>query len=149
MFSPSRKWCNSASALKTMDSYDYRPIYLRNWWACKWLGSATMNIVQQSVRYLPPSCINSSTGPSRLRGSIDFHSLLSRAGVPEQLMRGSSHCDVPQPWPLSLKLLPHPGSSTLQGNKMLLLSTVGLEIPDSKFMQTLREPDIGINSLNL
>lgn len=51
-----------------MGSYDCRPIYLRNWWACKWLESATMNIVQQSVRYRPSSWINSNMGLSSIRG---------------------------------------------------------------------------------
>ena len=70
MFPPKRKWCHSASSLKTMGSYDYRPIYLRNWWACKCLESAMVNIVQESVRYMSSSWINSNTGLSRGRGPL-------------------------------------------------------------------------------
>lgn len=101
MFSPHRKWCNSASSLKTMDSYAYRPIYLGNWWACKWLESATMNIAQLSVRSMPSGWINSNTGLSSVRGSIYLHSLSSRAGDPWPGEKGQQPLQGhPNPGPL-------------------------------------------------
>lgn len=100
VFSSNRKWCNTTCSLKTMDSYDYRPIYLRNWWACKWLESATINIAQQFGRCMPSGWINSTTGLSTVWGSVYLCFLLSRAGVADQLMEGSQHCSAPQPWPL-------------------------------------------------
>ena len=126
-----------------MDSYDYRPIYLRNWRAYKRLESATMNIVQESARYMPSGCVNSSTGLSRVRGSIDLHSLLSRAGgtwpIDEQ----------PLQWPPTLapswQPLSHPGRSTLQWKKMLLLSIAGLGLPDREFTWTPGESDTSFN----
>lgn len=100
VFSSNRKWCNTTCSLKTMDSYDYRPIYLRNWWACKWLESATINIAQQFGRCMPSGWINSTTGLSTVWGSVYLRFLLSRARVADQLMEGSQHCSAPQPWPL-------------------------------------------------
>lgn len=149
VFPPKRKWCHSASSWKTMGSYDYRPIYLRNWWACKCLESAMVNIVQESVRYMSSSWINSNTGLSRGRGpliSIPFWVQWGAGGVPVPLM--SSHCDGPQLWPLPGNPFPQPGSSSLQWKKILLLSTAGLGIPDRAFTQTPGESDTRLNSLN-
>lgn len=101
VFSPHRKWCNSASSLKTMDSYDYRPIHLRNWWACKWSESATMNVAQQSMRYMLSGWINSNTGLSSMRGSIYLPSLLSRVGVPRNQLGDRQQ---PLQWPPTLSL---------------------------------------------
>lgn len=45
-----------------------------------------------------------------MRGSTYLYSLLSRAGVPGQVMRGSSHCSAPQPWPPPCSPIPTQGA---------------------------------------
>lgn len=150
VLSPNRKWCHSASSLKTMGSYDYRRIYLRNWWACKCLESAMVNTVQESVRYMSSGWINSNTGLSRWRGPLIPTPFWVEWGV-----GGGGPWPVdkqPLRWPPTLapswQPLPQPGSSTLQWKKILLLSTARLGIPDRAFTRTPGEPDTRLNSLN-
>lgn len=119
VLSPNRKWCHSASSLKTMGSYDYRRIYLRNWWACKCLESAMVNTVQESVRYMSSGWINSNTGLSRWRGPLIPTPFWVEwgvgVGVPDPLM--SSHCDGPQPWPLPGNPSPNQGAQPFSERK--------------------------------
>lgn len=130
MSSPHRKWCNSASSLKTMDSYDHRPIHLRNWWACKWLESATMNTVQQSVRYMLSGWVNRTQALPAW--GIPFMSTPFWV-VPRPVDEGQRPLHWPQPWPLPGRPSPTQGAQPMGEIKCCSFSTAGLGISDREF----------------
>ena len=113
-----------------MDSYDHRPIHLRNWWACKWLESATMNTVQQSVRYMLSGWVNRTQALPAW--GIPFMSTPFWV-VPRPVDEGQRPLQCPQPWPLPGRLSPTQGAQPMGEIKCCSFSTAGLGIFDREF----------------